>query len=239
MRGLHGTSTAAVVVSALLAAGGGYALASSTGGKTITVCVKHKGGALYKAKKCAKHDKKLTWNKQGPQGIQGQSGQTGQTGPQGPGAVDIVHDATGTSSATPVTIGTIGPWTLGFSCTQTGSTTAANAYFTGPAGSVDGIDAGSSAGSESMAFPQLTNATLNEADSSSTTTASHTFDGMFEPATGSAVELRETIAAAGGTTNACHFAATVIPVSAQSGATATRHSSTALSRLPSSGPLIP
>ena len=68
---------------ALLVAGGGaYALASSGGG-TITVCVSHKGGALYRAKKCAKHDKQLSWNKQGPQGATGPRGLQGAPGTPG------------------------------------------------------------------------------------------------------------------------------------------------------------
>ena len=65
---------------------GGYALASSSGG-TITVGVSHKRGTLYKAKKCAKGDKKLSWNKVGPQAPQGSSGATGPQGPAGPGTV--------------------------------------------------------------------------------------------------------------------------------------------------------
>jgi hypothetical protein len=85
-----------VVVSgatALVLVGGSaaYALAGSRA-KTITVCVRHKGGTLYEAKKCAKRDKKLSWNQRGPQGLQGStgasgasgaSGATGATGPQG------------------------------------------------------------------------------------------------------------------------------------------------------------
>jgi hypothetical protein len=80
-------SAAAIgVAGLLLAGGGGYALATTSGG-TVTVCVSHKGGTLYKAKKCANIDKKLSWNKvgpQGPQGPQGSRGATGATGPQGP-----------------------------------------------------------------------------------------------------------------------------------------------------------
>jgi hypothetical protein len=85
-------SAATLGAAALLLAGGAaYALASSSGG-TITVCVKHKGGALYKAKRCAKHDKKLTWNKQGAPGetgATGPQGPKGDTGPQGPGATSF------------------------------------------------------------------------------------------------------------------------------------------------------
>ena len=51
------------------AAGGAWA--ASTGGRTITVCVHHSGGALYKASKCKQQDKHLTWNLQGPQGKPG------------------------------------------------------------------------------------------------------------------------------------------------------------------------
>jgi hypothetical protein len=74
------------VAGLLVAGGGGYALATRSG-DTITVCVSHEGGTLYKAKKCAKIDKKLSWNRVGPQGQQGQQGSrgaTGATGPQGP-----------------------------------------------------------------------------------------------------------------------------------------------------------
>jgi hypothetical protein len=71
------------VVALLLVGGGAYALASSTQA-TITVCVKHSGGALYQAKKCAKHDSRLSWNKQGPAGATGRTGATGAIGPQGP-----------------------------------------------------------------------------------------------------------------------------------------------------------
>jgi hypothetical protein len=74
---------AAIAAAAVLTAGGGaYALASSSGG-TITVCVSHKSGALYKARRCAKGDKKLSWNRQGPPGMQGPRGPQGIQGIQG------------------------------------------------------------------------------------------------------------------------------------------------------------
>ena len=76
-------SVAALGVAALMAAGGGaYALASSTGA-TITVCVSHKNGTLYQARKCAKRDQRLSWNQQGPEGIQGSQGIQGARGSQG------------------------------------------------------------------------------------------------------------------------------------------------------------
>lgn len=68
----------------VLTGGGAYALGSSLSGGTITVCVTHKGGALYKAKSCKKHDKKLSWNKQGRPGATGATGATGPAGPTGP-----------------------------------------------------------------------------------------------------------------------------------------------------------
>lgn len=56
-------SAAAVGVAILLITGGSaYALAASSSAGKIAVCVRHAGGALYKTKKCARHDKKLTWN---------------------------------------------------------------------------------------------------------------------------------------------------------------------------------
>lgn len=65
------------MIAVILAAGGG-AYAATTGGGTITVCVHHNGGALYRAKKCARQDSKLSWN------ITGSRGATGRTGPPGP-----------------------------------------------------------------------------------------------------------------------------------------------------------
>lgn len=83
MRGLSKSAAMLGVAVLLLAGGAAYALASSTP-STITVCVKHTGGALYQAKKCAKHDSRLSWNKQGPAGARGVTGAIGATGPQGP-----------------------------------------------------------------------------------------------------------------------------------------------------------
>jgi hypothetical protein len=78
--GLLRRSVPALVCASLLIAGGGaYALASSGGG-TITVCVSHNGGSLYKAKKCAKRDKSLSWNRVGSPGPQGGTGPAGMAG---------------------------------------------------------------------------------------------------------------------------------------------------------------
>jgi hypothetical protein len=94
----------------IAAAAGAYA---ASGGGTITVCLHHRGGALYEASKCQKHDKKLRWNKQGPhgiqgnpgpQGIQGNQGPRGAAGPPGPTASGFAHSTGGTtiSSSTDV-----------------------------------------------------------------------------------------------------------------------------------------
>jgi hypothetical protein len=77
--------TVALVVGA---AGGAYA---TSGSGSITVCIHHNGGGLYKAHKCAKHDRKLSWNVQGPTGPRGTQGPQGNAGPPGP--------ATGTASS--------------------------------------------------------------------------------------------------------------------------------------------
>ncbi len=75
---------AALGVAALLLAGSGaYAVASSSDG-TIAACVRSHGGTLYQAKKCARHDKRISWNKTGPRGDTGPRGPQGVPGTQGP-----------------------------------------------------------------------------------------------------------------------------------------------------------
>jgi hypothetical protein len=85
---VRGTLTSGRVAVALSAAalfcaigGGAYAAASSN--NTVTVCVKHSGGELYQAKKCAKHDKKLSWNEKGVAGAAGAAGAPGAPGAAG------------------------------------------------------------------------------------------------------------------------------------------------------------
>jgi hypothetical protein len=94
----------AVLALVLVAAGGAYA-AVRTSTKTISVCVHHSAGGLYRARRCAAHDRRVSWNAggrrgavgatgaQGPAGAQGQPGTPGQpggkgdpgdTGPRGP-----------------------------------------------------------------------------------------------------------------------------------------------------------
>jgi hypothetical protein len=75
----------ALIAIALVLGGGAYALGSSSAG-TITACVSHKDGTLYRASTCRAHDKTLTWNQQGPIGPRGPRG---LKGPQGPGATSF------------------------------------------------------------------------------------------------------------------------------------------------------
>jgi len=78
MRGLAGgrwTPAAVVVVVAAAFAGGAYALGSRGG--TITTCVHRHGGGLYVARRCSKHDKKLSWNTVGPTGPAAAAGPAG------------------------------------------------------------------------------------------------------------------------------------------------------------------
>lgn len=77
------TAIAGTAVAALVAGGGTYALAGQGAG-TLSACVHRKGGALYEAKKCARHDRKLTWSVAGPRGVAGPQGIAGTAGPAGP-----------------------------------------------------------------------------------------------------------------------------------------------------------
>jgi hypothetical protein len=70
------------IVAVILAAGGG-AYAATSAGRTITVCVDHNTGGLYRAHHCAPHDKKLSWNGRGPSGARGPVGPKGDAGAQG------------------------------------------------------------------------------------------------------------------------------------------------------------
>lgn len=72
------------VVALIIAVSGGAYAAVRASAPIITACVHHRGGGLYVAPRCARHDKRLAWDVSGPRGSQGQPGVTGQTGPVGP-----------------------------------------------------------------------------------------------------------------------------------------------------------
>ena len=85
MKRLFASRAATAALSSVLTlflAGGGYAIASGSGG-TISVCVNGKTGALYKAATCKKHNSKLIWNQTGPAGAKGATGAPGTPGAPG------------------------------------------------------------------------------------------------------------------------------------------------------------
>lgn len=59
---------------ATVAAGGIAYAATTSSSNTITVCVHHRGGGLYRARTCAAHDSQLSWNRRGPRGPRGSKG---------------------------------------------------------------------------------------------------------------------------------------------------------------------
>ncbi len=77
-RVLQGRNAPAIALSilALVVAGEGGAYAANSGGGTITACVHKTGGGLYRARHCARHDGKLSWNARGPKGNTGSPGVT-------------------------------------------------------------------------------------------------------------------------------------------------------------------
>jgi len=117
----HSAPAIAIVAIALAVAATGAAYAAARGGAhdaaragTITVCVRHSGGALYQARRCARHDRRLSWGIQGPQG---------EPGPQGPAGSNGTNGINGTNG----TNGLNGA-VAGYSATQPG-----NVDFTGAA----------------------------------------------------------------------------------------------------------
>jgi hypothetical protein len=94
-------------VAALAAGGGTYALASTSSSR-LSACVHRKGGALYEATKCARHDRKLTWGVVGPQGPVGPAGPTGKAGSNGSNGTNGTDGTNGvgaTTSAVALTAG--------------------------------------------------------------------------------------------------------------------------------------
>jgi len=71
------------LIAVVLAASGGAYAAVKTSAKTISVCINRKGGALYSARRCARHDRRLSWNADGRQGAAGAAGAQGPAGAPG------------------------------------------------------------------------------------------------------------------------------------------------------------
>lgn len=74
-------SMAVSLVALVVAASGGAYAAVRSSAPVITACVHDKGGGLYTARRCARHDRRLKWNVTGPPGQPGQPGPA--TGPAG------------------------------------------------------------------------------------------------------------------------------------------------------------
>ena len=91
---------------AVVLAAGGIADATSGGSKTIRVCVHKRGGGWYSARRCKRHDRRLSWNGRGPAGPQGPRG-TG-AGPRGPRGLRGPRGFTGKTGARGAT-GATGP----------------------------------------------------------------------------------------------------------------------------------
>jgi hypothetical protein len=131
----------ALSAAALFCAIGGGAYAAASSSKTVTVCVKHSGGELYQAKKCAKHDKKLSWNQKGVAGATGAAGAAGAPGAAGtPGAAGPGAKLISTSAAAGATAtGTIdGTWSYSISCVNEGSSVYQNQFALSGPGTMDG-----------------------------------------------------------------------------------------------------
>jgi hypothetical protein len=81
LRSARPLSYLVVAVVVALATGGGWAIATSKNAK-IKACANKKTGALRIAKRCKrKRERRVSWNKAGPQGQRGQQGQQGVPGP--------------------------------------------------------------------------------------------------------------------------------------------------------------
>jgi hypothetical protein len=87
-----------VVAIALLVCGAsGFAIAQSgTASKPIKACAKKKGGALRKAKKCRRGERRVTWAKTG---VPGATGPQGPAGPAGNGGAPGAPGTNGTDGA--------------------------------------------------------------------------------------------------------------------------------------------
>ena len=83
MRRMFRARTAVATAVAILAVGGvagvGGAYAATRGGGTITACVHDRGGGLYLANKCARHDRRVRLE------YHETTGRAGSDGPAGPG----------------------------------------------------------------------------------------------------------------------------------------------------------
>jgi hypothetical protein len=73
-----------LVALVLAASGGAYAAGAASSSSQLSACVDHLGGGLYLQGRCARHDRRVTWNIAGRRGAVGPAGASGSTGPTGP-----------------------------------------------------------------------------------------------------------------------------------------------------------
>lgn len=92
---VYARGNAIAIAALLLALSGGYAIAATSSPATITACANKRTGELFLSAhgRCTKTQRKVAWNRQGPQGIQGM---TGPAGPVPPSAWAYASNTGGT-----------------------------------------------------------------------------------------------------------------------------------------------
>jgi hypothetical protein len=100
-------------VAAVAVAGGAFA-DSPSASNVVSACVHVRGGVLYLARKCAGHDRRVSWGATGPAGAPGAPGAVGPPGPPGTqGAPGVPGAAASTLFAQVAPDGTLGASTPG------------------------------------------------------------------------------------------------------------------------------
>ncbi len=130
-------------------AGGGYAIAATGGGKTITACANKRTGALFlhTRGRCKRGFKKITWNQQGRQGAQGRPGAQGPAGAAAVSVWGIVADSGGLAAGQGLTAQHVGAGTYQVTVTAPGCAQRTNAP------TVTVSDSNPPAGQAAGAFP--------------------------------------------------------------------------------------